>query len=327
MPVTLDQTYESILSRIDQTDREMVKEILLLLTFCLRPLTLDEVCEALQITPGRASLDEDKLLLYPLDVVSVCGGLVDFDEDTRTVFLAHHSVRMYLTNPDLTNGSAAYFGLSEDEAHRHFAERCLTYLSFDAFADGPCLEPSQVTDRLDRFPFLAYAAHHWALHAGRLDRTDPSLSAAIRAFFANPTKPGRENFLAWVQVLLPEQKVRRIAGTSPLYYAASFGLAAVVEYLVDQGGVDIQAHGGRFGATPLGIAAFRGHADVVQVLLGRGADPYIPDISPGLNAVDWARHFKHQDVLKVFEEHERQAGQAKRASRANVRVPRDGGKR
>ena len=298
LPVTLDNTYEGLLLRLDERDKDLVKEVLLLLTFCLRPLRLEEISEALQITPGLSHLDENKLLLYPMDVVSVCGGLVDFDESTRIVSLAHHSVKTYLTGPNL-KGSMAHFHLAEDKANQHFAEKCLTYLSFDAFASGPCPDTSLLEERMASFPFLSYAALEWALHARKLHAVEQSLSMATKKFFSN-LGSGRENFLAWVQLLLPEQRVRMISGTPPLYYAASFGLTTTVEYLIDNG-ADLEAHGGRFGATPLGIASFRGHADVVKVLLERGADPYNPDRSPGWNAVEWARHLEHKEVLKLFE--------------------------
>lgn len=296
MPATLDSTYEGILSRVDDGDKEMVKEVLLLLTFCLRPLSLVEICEALQITPGLSHLDKNKLLLFPMDVVSVCGGLVDFDEDTGIVSLAHHSVKAYLTNPN-RRGSTAYFYLSEDSANQYFAEKCLTYLSFQVFASGPCPDTASQDKRQARFPFLAYAAYNWALHAGKVASIGPSLSIAMKKFFSSPTST-HGNFLAWVQVLLPEQEVRVVRGTPPLYYAASFGLTTIVEYLIDSG-ADLESHGGRFGATPLGIASYRGHGDVVKILVNRGASPYTPD-NTGLSAVDWALHLGRSKVLAIF---------------------------
>ncbi|KIW17293.1 hypothetical protein PV08_04484 [Exophiala spinifera] len=296
MPATLDSTYEGILSRVDEGDKDLVREVLLLLTFCLRPLSLVEICEALQITPGMSHLDKNKLLLFPMDAVSVCGGLVDFDEDNGIVSLAHHSVKTYLTNPN-RQGSTAYFYLSEDSANQYFAEKCLTYLSFKAFASGPCLDTASQDKRKARFPFLSYAAYNWALHAGKVASIGPSLSIAMKKFFSSPTSK-HGNFLAWVQVLLPEQQVQVVSGTPPLYYAASFGLTPIVEYLIDSG-ADLELHGGRFGATPLGIASYRGHVDVVKILVDRGASPYTPD-NTGLSAVDWAVHLGRSEVFEVF---------------------------
>ena len=52
---------------------------------------------------------------------------------------------------------------------------------------------------------------------------------------------------------------------SPLYYASLAGLSKMVRILLDQG-VDVNAGGGRFG-NPLQAASFRGHDQVVQMLL------------------------------------------------------------
>lgn len=298
LPPTLDKTYEDILLRIYPEDKALAKEVLQLLGFSLRPLTLNEICEALQITAGLPYLDESKLLLNPKDVIGLCGGLVDFDENTGIVSLAHHSVKTYLMDSDL-KGSVSHFRLFDDQANRVLVEMCLTYLSFDAFSGGPCESKTSLSNRMQSFPFLDYAAHHWALHAQRLSNLDSSPGEAMGTFFTDSNSE-RENFSAWVQVLVPQLPVTRIKGIPPLYYAASFGLTTAVLYLLDAG-ADIEAHGGRHGATPLGIASFRGHADVVKILLDRGADPYARDHRPGWNAIDWACHFGHKDVIEVID--------------------------
>jgi len=50
----------------------------------------------------------------------------------------------------------------------------------------------------------------------------------------------------------------------------------VVRFILEEG-VEIEARGGRGGATPLNIASFRGHVDVVKLLLEHGADPEAVD--------------------------------------------------
>jgi hypothetical protein len=59
---------------------------------------------------------------------------------------------------------------------------------------------------------------------------------------------------------------------APLYYASSYGLYQVVEWLINQG-VDLNGHGGRYGGTALHAAVFRNHVDVVKLLIESGADP------------------------------------------------------
>ena len=89
----------------------------------------------------------------------MCVGLVDFDESTEIVSLAHHSVKTYLTKSDVEGGSS-YFRLREDQANRALAEMCLTHLSFDAFSSGRCENLTILNERVHRFQFLDYAAFH-----------------------------------------------------------------------------------------------------------------------------------------------------------------------
>ncbi len=42
---------------------------------------------------------------------------------------------------------------------------CLTYLLFDLFARGHCLDDNEMTNRLQEHPFLRYAARSWGHHA------------------------------------------------------------------------------------------------------------------------------------------------------------------
>ena len=70
LPPTLDKTYESLLNRIDsEEDQQLAREILEFLCFSYRPMTLSEVWEYLQITPGLRKLDESKCLAEPEDIL------------------------------------------------------------------------------------------------------------------------------------------------------------------------------------------------------------------------------------------------------------------
>jgi ankyrin repeat protein len=58
---------------------------------------------------------------------------------------------------------------------------------------------------------------------------------------------------------------------TPLYYAASFGIEHVVKALLDQG-AEVDATGGRLGATAFHAAALRGHVKIMDILFQKGAD-------------------------------------------------------
>ena len=293
LPPTLDKTYEDLLGKIDgDEDRFLTRQILEVLTFTLRPLNLDEVCTMLQITPGMSRLDDSKCLTQPKDILDICGSLLKYNEKTHIVTLAHHSVKMYLTSSPRNN--ASFFKLDEEEAHRNIALLCLIYLSYEDF----------YTERKEKnytlyqeYPFLKYAALSWAQHLRKVE-PDESLWTALHAFLFSGDD-GRDNFINWVQLLIPYSQM--IKTTHPLYYASSYGLTPVVKYLLSMG-VDYNARGGRGGAPPINIAAFRGHLDVVDLLFKHGADPLITDEGGRLNAIQWAYYQHRWHVVDYFKE-------------------------
>lgn len=281
-----------MLGRIDgEEDRALTKHILQILTFNLYPLTLSDICEMLQITPGMRTLDEIKCLTHPRDILSICGSLLHYHEESEIVTLAHHSVKSYLMS-DL-RGEAAYFKQKFQEGHHSMAMYCLTYLSFDAFSVD--FIP---TSLYPRSKFIAYAVQNWPLHAKEVEPLGEPLWTILRSFLLS-ADTGRRNFQNWVQLLIPGSA--NVKTTPPLYYAASFGLTTVVQYLLKMG-VDLETRGGRAGATPINIAAYRGNLDVVKLLLEHGADPSVPDSEAGLNAVQWATYMSHTPVVEYFEE-------------------------
>ncbi|KAI9847319.1 MAG: hypothetical protein M1837_002906 [Sclerophora amabilis] len=292
LPTTLAATYESLLLQIDgEEDQRLAREILQVLAFSLRPVTLLEISEYLQVTTSLPYQDRSKQLLDPKDVLSICGSLLNFDPDTGVVALAHHSVLTYLTSE--LQGDVRRFYLGEREGHSALAKKCLAYLSFDEFAhQSPWMHP-----RLETFPFLDYAGTFWAQHASRLDSLDDELWAVMKTFLRS-NELGRTNFMAWVRQLLPHASWKSIQDTPPLYYAASYGLTIVAEYLLDVG-ADIEGRGGRSSATPLNIASFRRQVPMVKLLLARGANPRYPD-AEGLSAIDWAKARGYTEILSLL---------------------------
>lgn len=296
LPPTLDKTYEEILGRIDgEEDRTLTKQILELLAFTLRPLKLSNVCEILQITPGMPRLDESKCLTQPTDILSICGSLLHHDKQSDIITLAHHSVQSYLVS-DLRD-SAVYFQLNEQEAHRSLALYCLTYLSFDTFSVDLADLKHAAASLYFKPNFLSYAVENWALHVKEAGTPSEPLWNVMKSFLLSE-EAGRHNFKNWVLLLIPDSKYAE--NTPPLYYAASYGLTTVVQYLLDVG-ADPEVPGGRGAATPINIAAFRGNLDTVKLLFERGADPLARD-SQGLTAVEWAKYRGNEDVVEFFEE-------------------------
>ena len=81
-------------------------------------------------------------------------------------------------------------------------------------------------------------------------------------------------------------------------YACSNGQLAVVEYLLDLG-LDVNVRL-QDGATGMHLAAYLGHADLVQFLLQRGADKTIRDDKFGGDPAGWAATFGHHDIAALI---------------------------
>lgn len=91
----------------------------------------------------------------------------------------------------------------------------------------------------------------------------------------------------------PKQKLNE-----QLWEAARKGDVALVTSLLDQG-ADVNAKF-RYGTTALFKASERGHADVVKVLLARGADATVKDTFYNATAMTWALQNDHFEVVRAL---------------------------
>lgn len=282
-----------MLNRIDEEDMEYAKEALQLLAFSVRPMVLNELTDGVAVEIGSSHYDEESQL-PPYSLLEILGPLVRFNADLEEVTLAHRTLKTYLTSDTILQTSAKYFHLLESSANDAIAKKCLTYLSFDDFAGGPC-EVSDIGQRLLRYPFLRYATYHWKAHITEL--TDP-LWKLLGPFLLSG-QMNRRNFQAWVQLLIPDSTADFIAQTHPLYYAASFGLTPVVQYLLERG-ANTESRGGRYNSTALSVATYRGHVDIVRLLLCHGADPDSRD-SEGYSVLHWAVACEQPEIKLLLE--------------------------
>jgi ankyrin repeat protein len=88
-----------------------------------------------------------------------------------------------------------------------------------------------------------------------------------------------------------------------LHLMAQRNDVAAVKWLLAHG-ANINGRWSSQGAevTPLHLAAARGHAEMVRVLLGVGADPTIRDSRHDGDAIDWAKHFRQPEIVRLLED-------------------------
>ena len=84
-----------------------------------------------------------------------------------------------------------------------------------------------------------------------------------------------------------------------LYQASEDGDVKEVENILSTGMADVSCIWGPHGATPLNYASWKGHKDVVELLLDAGADPKNEDVK-GHTPLHLAAEYGHKDVVKLL---------------------------
>lgn len=257
------------MSRIeDQNDdkRVLAEQVLLWISFAVRPLMLAELLEALAVEPETRELDDSNMPYEEL-LTSVCAGLVVIDKNTEVVRLVHYSAQEYFKRIRL---------MKFPTAQTDIARTCLTYLLFDDFKEGPTLDENEAVTRIRKHEFIYYAATNWGRHArGPPEQTLQNLALKFLA--------SEEKLTSSVQITYflehwyrgeSQRYPRKVNG---LHTAAHFGLESIVNSLLAQGS-DIAAKDSD-GENALHKAAEGGHEAVVRLLLEMGADIQAKDKS------------------------------------------------
>ena len=274
VPPTLEQTYCNILCRIPDEDRILAKKAFVWMALSVRALQFEELCEAVILDEDSGTVDEDARLLQPEDLLQVCSSLVSFDIKENTVVLAHSSVLEYLTSEQVKESEAREFYLDPASADISLARQCVSYLCSPKLQSGYCIRDTDLDDRYQEMPLLDYAVESWPIYAQLVEKRDidEATRHLLLQFFETSKLPRCGNFGAWVQAYFPCE-ILNIERSTPLYYAARFGINSMVRMILAvQGTRDLEVCGGRRGSPPIHAASLRGFSEVVQTLLRAGAN-------------------------------------------------------
>lgn len=323
LPGGVYATYEDIITRIaeqPEEESETAKRALSYIFCANRSLKVEELQQALAVEAEDSGLDETAFIETEI-LLNISGGLIIVDQQSGIVRLVHHTLQQYLGD----NRSKL---LHEPEAE--IARVCLTYLSFDAFGSGPCVESGTMDQRLETYRFLDYASRNWGHHV---------FNAAIWTDNILSFLDDQHKLACSVQVLhlaayrTPDWQDRFPKQFGPLHVLAYFGLHKFFShFLVAAMDVNTQDSDG---ATALHVAAKNGHVAAAKQLLETDADTNLEDnsgetalhcasrngdkaivellLSHGTNvmkkdtrgwgALDWAVIEGKDDVVKILLEH------------------------
>ncbi|TFK28563.1 hypothetical protein FA15DRAFT_43395 [Coprinopsis marcescibilis] len=312
LPRDLNGTYARILEQIErngETESELATRAFRWLATSKRTLTLAEVLESLEITPGAIKLPTEPQFLNPKSLVELCGSLVIYDEDTNLLTFSHFSVKEFLTSDWLKerDDGISRFYIDEVQAEEIIAISALTYLTFEDFgsdtsstvhgsnsgesSDSDSLSSdSSSTASVSQGELFDYCVGYWTEHArtaiasrdssGLLD-DDPIYPIAKQLLLHPDCK---ENYLTFLhhrakfdsyplQQLQTENHLLEwcVPELCPLYYPVLCGLTTIVEGFIVEHREWLDAPIYDCG-TPLLIAAGQNDVPMLRCLLQLGAD-------------------------------------------------------
>jgi hypothetical protein len=309
LPPNLDETYNRILSAIEESDIPYALRILRWLAFSPRPLLLAEVAEIAAIDASRCpAFDRDEVLEDPLEVLSICSSLVTVAASDSVehyemygvlhgpvLLLAHYSVKEYLVSQRILESNAYIYAMESTFCQRSIAKCCLQYLLQFNRLDALTKE------NVNEFALAKYSAQQWITHSKSNGAQDPELVTLIVKLLDAEGVP----YLTWIRLHDRHQPwmgadFRRALPmmNSSLYYASEFGLADVVRWLVSEFDPDVNVQGGYHG-NALQAASYLGHLDIVQFLVEKGADFNVQNGNHG-NALQAASCSGHLDIVQFL---------------------------
>ncbi|KAH0562468.1 hypothetical protein GP486_002842 [Trichoglossum hirsutum] len=133
LPKSLPEWYDRILTKIVKSGKgEIARKVFRWVAAAKRPLSLDELREAIAVEPCQAFRRLQRLANDISQVVSWCGDLVCIDEEEQVVRFSHPTVKQYfISEPHNSQLARFYFQLSEVD--HDAGEVCVTYLNFNDF--------------------------------------------------------------------------------------------------------------------------------------------------------------------------------------------------
>ncbi|KAH0543124.1 hypothetical protein FGG08_002550 [Glutinoglossum americanum] len=287
----LDDFYKEEMRRIesqDTGDKRLAERVLFWVSCALEPLTLKKLQHALAVKPGESWLDDDSILDADI-LTSVCAGLIIIDLETSIIRPVHYTTQEYFKRIRIARFPGAQTSI---------AATCLTYISFDIFAAGPCHSDQEMEIRMHKYPLLEYAARHWGDHA----RGDPeeTIKELAQEFLEHNSKVMCSNQVMHIPGSrypgYSQRFPRRLTG---LHIAASIGLAKVVWLLLEREGADVDPKDNN-GWTPLSWAANKGHEVVVRLLIEREGVNVDSRDNSGQTPLSWAAESGHEAVVRLL---------------------------
>ncbi|GLA39951.1 hypothetical protein AnigIFM63309_007555 [Aspergillus niger] len=290
LPRDLSALYTMILKKSSLSDVTYQSKILDLVAIACRPLTTEEMREALSVVPWETTWDPARRLNDIHATLGCCGSLLTVDEESSSIRVVHHSVKTFIF--DHTGE-----GFDVNRANQTLAGIIVTYLNYDVFSRQlstvkvPKISSSSVTAAVVNSTVPARRqSQSFALKLLRLKKSKDtdvgySLLQYLQASRASDTVPWAlyQYAVAWWQ-----EHIWYLDLDLPNLQKLLINLLEVHEY--DKSDSN--------GQTPLSHASQRGCLALVNWLLARGAR-HTADLS-GQSPLSWAINGRHLAVIDTL---------------------------
>lgn len=137
LPKGLPATFRQILRRLQHSvfaDPSLGRTIFEIIAVAQRPLTLDELAEAISITSGDTGWNKSKQVNDILKSLESCGSFIVVDEELSTVHFAHSSVKRHLLS-EPTDLDIRDYHIDLARADMNLGSIAITYLNLDLFSN------------------------------------------------------------------------------------------------------------------------------------------------------------------------------------------------
>ena len=244
LPMTLEASYNQILSRIPPANASDAVKLLLWLAFAEQPLEIDYLAVIVEFDMDEKIFDPKAKLSAPTDTLKICSSLVT-KLGNNTVKLAHASVKQYILEKKRTLQSNIV--MDPSIGHAFVGQCCLAYIL--------CSESEQYIDSGNAL--IRYCTKYWPKHI-----IAANCEAAVIQQMKELFVPTSSLFQHWVHLyndMVDDDGWMLSEG--PLQCAALHGLSAIIDWMLPTVVTNVEL------ADALFAAAKHGQLAAVEVLV------------------------------------------------------------
>ena len=293
LPATLDETYNHMLVSIAPQHREEAARALKWLICSKKPLTVDELAEAVVINlEEEGEVDLSERLFDANSITGVLSGLIAVSDNS--VRLAHFSVAEYLTSDRLVGTDVSDFWVSVPDCTPKLLRACLRYLQTNAIQTESFGSPPNYAPPLRyRPPLLNHAANCWVEYARGCPANQTTSTVSMITFFLRCEAASRMWKAGWenrtFRTARQHHRFLLYHKSDPLYFSAFFGLESVLLAILQTDTPDLDKERSQNLTEALQEASYQGHNSIVRILLEAGANADEKTLEAAMDAVGAGR--------------------------------------